>query len=95
MIIQTQYSSNGNTIDGKAYIGTYGTDPIDELNAITVYTDYLFTNAIDGFGIDLDRDGFAIVDGERVTLYSNINYSIQINDSLNASLWPNARQIEV
>ena len=73
--IYTQFQVNGAVNKfGKVYIGTYGEDPTDSDNTITVYTDEDLTNPVSGFGIDLDFNGLPLVDGSRVNLYSNNSY---------------------
>ncbi|MCP4909579.1 MAG: hypothetical protein GY907_02645, partial [Bacteroidetes bacterium] len=84
--IFTQYDVNGSVNSrGKVYIGVYGQNPID--NPIDVYTDVNLTDSVSGFGIDLDFNGLPIVGGQRVNLYINESYSIQMKDEDNAYLF--------
>jgi len=84
--IFTQYEVNGSVNSGgKVFIGAYGQEPTQ--NPINVYTDLELTQEVSGFGIDLDFNGLPIVGGQRVNLYVNESYSIQIKDEDNADLF--------
>ena len=84
--IFTQYSINGGVnSQGKAYIGVYGQNPID--NPLTVYTDINKTNSISGFSIDLDYNGLPLLNGQRVEIYTDESFSLQVADSQNAYLF--------
>ena len=83
-----QYSLNGDVNSyGKAYIGKQGQSPIDEANALTVYTDVNKINSLSGFAIDLDFDGLPVVDGSRVELYTDEAYTLQLADKRGAYLF--------
>jgi len=84
--IFTQYEVNGSVNSGgKVFIGAYGQEPTQ--NPINVYTDLELTQEVSGFGIDLDFNGLPIVGGQRVNLYVNESYSIQIKDEDNVDLF--------
>ena len=91
--IDVQKFSNGAPPSGgKLFIGTYlSNEP--EVNTITVYTDAALTAGISIIsGVDLDQDGYPLINGVRTNLYVGVNYSLQILDRNNAPFFPEAFQ---
>lgn len=80
---------------GKVYIGLFG-DNEPETNPIAIFSDVAGTVSVNNTsGVLLDLDGYPTVDGQRISLYSTQDYSLQIRDKFNAKFWPDARQFEI
>lgn len=80
---------------GKVFIGLFG-DNEPETNPIAIFSDVNATVSVNNTaGVLLDLDGYPTVDGQRISLYSIQNYSLQIRDKFGAKFWPDARQIEL
>ena len=96
MIVEFQKISGGQLPrGGKAFVGVFGNNE-PESNPITVYSDFLLTSPIvSSSGIDLDSDGFPLLEGERVNLYVAADYSFMIRDSDGARFWKEARQVSI
>ena len=92
-IVDVQKFSNGHPASrGKVYIGLHGSNE-PETNPVTIYSDYLFTTPITVTdGVDLDQDGFPLVDGIRTNIYVNGDYSFQIRDRNGAAFFPKPMQ---
>lgn len=91
-IIDVQKISNGELpAGGQLLIGLSGNNE-PELNPIPVFTDFLFVNEVNP-PFTLDLDGYPLVNGQRVSLYSNTNYSLQIVDRNGAPFFVDAKQI--
>ena len=86
--IYPQWISNNQTLSGgKIFIGAAGTNPVD--SPISVYTDPAFTESI-STPVDLDFDGMPIdVEGNRLSLYFNADYTMQIKDKYGANFFLN------
>jgi hypothetical protein len=80
---------------GRVYIGEYG-NAEPETSGITVYLDYLFTKPVTASnGFPLDRDGYPLLNGQRVNLYTNLDYSFMIRTEQGARFWSEARQVTI
>lgn len=98
-LIEVQKISNGELPrGGKAYFGLFGNEE-PETNPIQVYIDFELTEPLDlsisSLGVDLDRDGYTTVNGQRTDLYIGVDFSFMIRDSKGARFWQQARQITV
>lgn len=95
-LIEVQKISNGELPrGGKAYFGIFGNEE-PENNPIQVFTDFLLTKPLDlsisSLGVDLDRDGMTLVNGQRTSLYIAVDFSFMIRDSKGARFWTSAQQ---
>lgn len=95
-LIEVQKISNGELPrGGKAYFGIFGNEEPED-NPIQVFTDFELTQPLDlsisSLGVDLDRDGYTLVLGQRTDLYIAVDFSFMIRDSKGARFWQKARQ---
>ena len=95
-IIEVQKLARGRLpAGGRVYIGEYG-NAEPETSGITVYLDYLFTKPVTASnGFPLDRDGYPLLNGQRVNLYSKVDYSFMIRTEQGARFWSEARQFTI
>jgi len=93
-IIDIQKISNNRTLErGQVFIGATGTDPVT--TPLSVFSDSTFTTAI-STPVDLDFDGMPVdADGNRINLYSNFNYTIQLKDRFGANFYLDIPEINV